>query len=111
SVIKTKGLAPLSGTGKTVIPEGPKPTMLPETSPFELTSDDLGDGGSALGDSATGSALGTSGSGLGDSALGVSGLGTTGGASEFELTLAPEDEAPKTHPLSLGDDEDIDLGA
>lgn len=107
SVVKTKGLAPSSGTGKTVIPEGPKPTMLPETSPFELTSDDLGDAGSVLGTS--GSGLGTS--GMGDSNLGVSGLGTTGGASEFELTLAPEDEAPKTHPLNLGDDEDIDLGA
>jgi hypothetical protein len=33
------------------------------------------------------------------------------GGSEFELTLAPEDEGPRTNPLQLGDDEDVELGA
>ncbi|OAI52318.1 hypothetical protein AYO44_04730 [Planctomycetaceae bacterium SCGC AG-212-F19] len=115
SPMSKKGPASQAGGGKTLMPEPPKPTMLPTTSPFELSTEDL-EGGSALGGSGAGaSASGTGESGLGvsgtgESGLGVSGLGTTGGASEFELTLAPEDEAPKTNPLKYGDDEDIDLG-
>lgn len=117
SPVSKKGPGSQAG-GKTLLPEAPKPTMLPSTSPFELSTEDL-ESGSALGASGPGgSASGTGESGLGVSGLGasepgtgVAGLGTTGGASEFELTLAPEDEAPKTNPLKYGDDEDIDLGA
>jgi len=62
-----------------------KGTMLPTSSPFELSEDDLELSGSS--------------SGAGDV------LKPAG--SEFELTLAPEDEP---NPLALGDDEDVDLG-
>jgi excisionase family DNA binding protein len=73
--------------GKTQAPPPAQGTMLPTSSPFELSEDDL-----ELSPS-------TSGSGSG-------GVYQPAG-SEFELTLAPEDEP---HPLALGDDEDVDLG-
>lgn len=64
---------------------GEKGTMLPTSSPFELSEDDL-----ELTPTPSGSG--------GD----YKPLG-----SEFELTLAPEGESS---PLALGDDEDVDLG-
>jgi excisionase family DNA binding protein len=69
--------------GATHLSSAPKGTMLPTSSPFELSEDDLEFSGT--GDSNVNRPLG----------------------SEFELTLAPEDEPS---PLNLGDDEDIDLG-
>jgi len=102
---KTKATGPQDSAGS------PTPTMLPTTSPFELSEDDL-DIGSELGASGPGTSPLRA-----DSALGESTGGSTAGASEFELTLAPEDEGPRTtpnrsspSPLSYGDDEDIDLG-
>jgi hypothetical protein len=70
--------------GKTQAP-GAEGTMLPTSSPFELSEDDL--------------ELSSSSSGSGDVLKPM--------GSEFELTLAPEDEP---NPLALGDDEDVDLG-
>ncbi len=68
------------GGGPAIPPRG---TMLPTASPFELSQDDL--------------EYSTSGSSSGDRPMG----------SEFELTLAPEDQSS---PLNLGEDEDVDLG-
>jgi hypothetical protein len=93
-----KGLPSPMPPGKTQGPAGGTPTMLPTTSPFELSEDDL-DVGSSQGDSGPG----TSPLIPGDSSMGAA----RAGGSEFELTLAPEDE---TSPLNLGDDEDVDLG-
>jgi len=70
--------------GKTQPPGGDKGTVLPTSSPFELSEDDL-------------ELSSSSSSGEAHKPLG----------SEFELTLAPEDEPS---PLALGDDEDVDLG-
>jgi excisionase family DNA binding protein len=66
----------------TQIPDPGSSGLLPTTSPFELSEADID--------------LGSS-----DSGTGASGLG----GSEFELTLAPEDD------VELSIDEDIDLGA
>jgi hypothetical protein len=77
-----RGAAP--GPGKTKAPPQAKGTMLPESSPFELSEEDLG---------------------LPESSESVN----QPMGSEFELTLAPEEEnAPS--PLSLGDDEGVELG-
>jgi excisionase family DNA binding protein len=70
-------------SGKTQAPPAAAGTMLPTSSPFELSEDDL--------ELSSGSSSGER------KPLG----------SEFELTLAPEDEGS---PLALGDDEDVDLG-
>ena len=109
---RSGGLPKTKATGPGGAPGG-SPTMLPTTSPFELSEDDL-DLGSELGASGPGTSPLGADSALGDSATG----GSSAGASEFELTLAPEDESgPRTtpnkapaSPLSYGDDEDIDLG-
>jgi len=82
---KTRPVPP----GKTRAVPPPKGTMLPTSSPFELSESDLDMGSSDFGSQDTGGSV--------DRPLG----------SEFELTLAPEDGAS---PLSLGDDEDVDLG-
>lgn len=69
--------------GKTALPPLPGgQTVIPSSSPFELSDADLDAGGPGPSQSPT-------------------------DPSEFELTLAPDVEAS---PLSLGDDEDIDLG-
>jgi hypothetical protein len=75
---------------KTQLPGPAQPTQLPDlpaSSPFELSEEDL--------QLPQGSKRG--------------GLGT-GSGSEFELTLAPEDQDMMS-PLNLGDDEDVELGA
>jgi excisionase family DNA binding protein len=79
---KTKPQPP----GKTKATPPARPTGLPTSSPFELSESDLD------------VPMSGSQSGSGERVP----LG-----SEFELTLAPEDSAS---PLSLGDDEDVDLG-
>lgn len=89
--------------GKTQAPAPPTPTMLPTTSPFELSEEDIDVGSLSGGSSDVKGPLTKPGGG--------SGRGMHGGGSEFELTLAPEDEGgPRTNPLKLGDDEDVDLG-
>ncbi len=91
--MKRLGDAPKLAPNKTRAVPPAKGTMLPASSPFELSESDL-DMGSQPGSQDSGS-------------------GDTGGSadrlmgSEFELTLAPEDSLS---PLSLGDDEDVDLG-
>jgi hypothetical protein len=108
--------------GKTKALPPAAPTMLPASSPFELSDEDLDLPGSLGGSSAGGSTseeaelgdLAPGGSSAGGSRSGAMApgmssakLGPRAGGSEFELTLAPEDESP----LNLGDDEDVDLGA
>ncbi|MBL8799303.1 MAG: hypothetical protein JNM56_35790 [Planctomycetia bacterium] len=108
--------------GKTKALPPAAPTMLPASSPFELSDEDLdlpgslgaSAGGSATSDSAVlgdlmpgGSTAGGPKSGSMGHGMSSAKLGPRAGGSEFELTLAPEEESP----LALGDDEDVDLGA
>jgi hypothetical protein len=101
---KTKATPPPGGPAsdaskaKTQLPSPPTPTMLPTTSPFELSEEDI-DVGPLMPSSGD--------SGPQTKPRGPSGLA---GGSEFELTLAPDDDGPRTNPLKLGDDEDVDLG-
>lgn len=80
---KTKAFPPPAapGAGKTNLSPQAKGTMLPAGSPFELSEDDLDAGAEAP--ASVNQPMG----------------------SEFELTLAPEES-----PLSLDEDEDVDLG-